>query len=141
MTRRFSLLILPFVLVAAQVAAEVIHIDNQQLEKLLAQDVSIVDVRTPAEWKDTGVVKGSHLLMFFDRSGRYDLDRWLQDLRAVAGPGDPIILICRTGSRTSSISAYLDQRAGYTRVYNVRRGITRWIAEGHPTIAPGGSGR
>jgi len=130
----FSLLL---VLTAVPTAAEVIEVDSSQLEKLVAKGVPIVDVRTPKEWTDTGVVKGSHLLTFFDRLGRYDMDKWVSDLHAIAGPEDPVILICRAGSLTVGISEYLDKRAGYTLVYNVSKGIKRWIADGHPTVSPG----
>ncbi len=33
-------------------------------------------------------------------------------------------LICRTGSRADTLTRHLVERMGYTRVYNVRHGIT-----------------
>jgi rhodanese-related sulfurtransferase len=114
-------------------AAEVIDIDNQQLKTLIDKGVPLVDVRTPKEWRDTGVVKGSQRLMFFDERGRFDINGWLAELAAVAKPGDPVILICRSGNRSAKIAALLSQQAGYTTVYNVKNGIKKWLAEGNPT--------
>jgi rhodanese-related sulfurtransferase len=136
MIRRIAMLVLPLVLLAAPCTAEVINIDSAQLAKLLAEGVPIVDVRSPRDLPRTGVIKGSHILRFYNQWGRYDMDQWVQDLRAIAGPDDPVILICGTGVLTVGISEYLDTRAGYATVYNVKDGIRRWIADGHPTVRP-----
>jgi rhodanese-related sulfurtransferase len=111
----------------------VVDIDNRQLEKLLADGVPLIDVRTPEEWRQTGVVEGSHTLMFFDSVGRYDAKRWIDRLGTIATSEEPVILICRTGNRTSAIAGFLDRQVGYEMVFNVRRGISQWIAEGRPT--------
>ncbi len=122
--------------IALPVQAEVKNIDNQELKKLLEQGVPIIDIRRPEEWKQTGVVKGSHLNTFFDKRGRYDVDAWLARLAPVAGKDDPFILICRTGNRTGTVSRFLDQKLGYKKVYNVQRGITDWIRKGNPVVKP-----
>jgi rhodanese-related sulfurtransferase len=57
-------------------------------------------------------------------------------LREITGPDKPVILICGTGTLSVGLAEYLDKRAGYTAVYNVRDGIKRWIADGHPTVPP-----
>ena len=43
----------------------------------MQQGVEVIDVRTTSEWKKTGVVEGSHLIMFYDEKGKYDLNSWL----------------------------------------------------------------
>ena len=43
-----------------------------------------------------------------------------------------MILICRTGNRTSTLARHLAEQMDYTQVYNVRNGITRWINHGRP---------
>lgn len=136
---RHYLMILAILLIALSATAEVIDIDNEQLQSLLAEGVPVVDVRTPPEWQQTGVIAGSHRLMFFDPVGRYDARQWLAELQSIAGPDEPVILICRTGNRTSTISAFLAGQAGYETVYNVRHGITSWIASGRP-VSPVAAG-
>jgi rhodanese-related sulfurtransferase len=136
MKRRLASLTLPLLLVAAPCAAEVIDVDSAQLEKLLTEGVPVVDVRSQREHKRTGIIEGSHLLTFYDQAGGYDMDKWVGDLGAIAGPEDPVILVCGTGKLTVGIAEYLDKRAGYARVYNLGNGIKRWIADGHPTVPP-----
>lgn len=130
------LLLLSLLLLPAAVQAKIIDIDNTQLQKLLAQQVPLVDVRTAPEWTETGVIKGSHLLTFFAADGSYDTRAWLAELAPIAGKNDPLILICRTGHRSGVVSKFLDQQVGYKTIYNVRKGILSWLDKGNPTVAP-----
>ena len=109
------------------------NIDNTRLQELLAQNVPIYDVRRPEEWRQTGVVAGSRLLTFVDAGGRM-LPDFLPRFSAEVGKNDPVILICRTGSRTDTLARLLIEKLGYTQVYNVRGGITGWIGEKLPVV-------
>ena len=104
--------------------------------QLLEQKVPIIDIRRAEEWTQTGIVEGSHLLTFFDAAGNYDARAWLAQLEPIAGKDDPLILICRTGRRTGIVSQFLDKQLGYQKVYNVTKGITHWIDQQHPVVAP-----
>ncbi len=111
------------------------NLNNEQLQTMLEQDVPIFDIRRPEEWKQTGVVDGSQLLTFVDGRGRVTPD-FLNQFTAAIGKDDPVILICRTGNRTDTLARHLVEKMGYTQVYNVRSGITRWIRERNPVIRP-----
>ena len=95
---------------------------------MLKQNVPIYDIRRPEEWLQTGVIKDSKLLTFVDASGHVKTD-FLPRFTSTAGKDDPVILICRTGNRTSALARYLVEQMGYTKVFNVRNGITQWIRE------------
>jgi len=129
---RHLLTILALCLTAVVARAEVINIDNDELLALQAQGVPVVDVRTAPEWQETGIVPGSHLLTFFGDGGRAEPAAWLHKLQPIAKPDAPVILICRSGNRTRTISQFLSGQVGYTRVYNVTRGIKDWIKAGKP---------
>ena len=105
------------------------NLDNAQLETMLVQGVPIFDIRRKDEWRQTGVIKGSQLLTFVDSGGRV-IPGFLERFTSTVGKDDPVILICRTGNRTSTLARYLVEQLGYTNVYNVRDGITRWIRDG-----------
>jgi rhodanese-related sulfurtransferase len=123
-------------LIAAFAArAEVIDIDNAELAKLVAAGVPVIDIRTKPEWEQTGIVPGSHLLTFFDERGKADPAAWLDRARAIAKPGDPLVVICRSGNRTKPVSQFLSERAGYAKVYNVKHGIGAWAREGRPVVS------
>ncbi len=107
------------------------NLDNGQMITLLERGVPIYDIRRPEEWRQTGVVEGSRLLTFVDANGRVQPD-FLNRFTGAVGKDDPVILICRTGNRTSTLARYLAEQLGYTRVFNVRNGITRWVSDGRP---------
>jgi rhodanese-related sulfurtransferase len=108
-----------------------INLNNEQLKTMLQQGTPVYDIRRPEEWQQTGVVADSQLLTFVDDAGRM-LPDFMHRFTSAVGKDDPVILICRTGSRTSTLARYLVEHMGYTQVYNVRDGITRWIRDGQP---------
>jgi rhodanese-related sulfurtransferase len=106
------------------------NVDNAGLKALLAQGVPLYDIRRPEEWRQTRVVAGSRTLTYVDASGRANPE-FLPRFTAEVGKNDPVVLICRTGNRTDALARDL-MAMGYTQVYNVRHGISRWIGEGNP---------
>lgn len=123
-----------FGLAALGARAEVVNIDNAELARLAASGVAVIDIRTEGEWKETGVIAGSRLLTFFDEKGRADPPAWLDKVKAVARPDQPVILICRSGNRTRAATQFLSQQAGYKTVYNATTGLSSWAREGRPMV-------
>jgi len=117
-------------------ANEVTHIGNQELKDLMQRGVAVIDVRTVSEWQKTGVIEGSHLIMFYDETGKYDLNAWLNEVAKVANKGDALILICHSGSRSKQLAKHLTKVVGYKEVYNVKRGILHWVKKKHSVVVP-----
>ena len=109
------------------------NLDNTQLQIMLQQKVPVYDIRRAQEWQQTGVIEGSQLLTFVDAGGRVQAD-FLSRFTAAVGKDDAVILICRTGSRTRTLARHLTEEMGYSRVFNVRNGITGWIRDDLPVI-------
>ena len=66
------------------------NIDNQQLRTLQAQGIPVYDIRRADEWKQTGIVEGSHKLTFVDDNGRINpefVSRAQLDTRATPAAG------------------------------------------------------
>ena len=116
--------------------ADVTLVDNDALERLIDRGVPVIDIRTPEEWRRTGIIEGSHLLTFFDAQGRYDVRDWLSKLAAVASRDDAIALICDSGGRSALVGRFLDAQLGYRYVFDVPGGIAHWLAENRPTVDP-----
>jgi len=115
--------------------ADVTEVDNDALQKLIAQGVPVIDVRREDEWQQSGVIDGAHLLTFFDKQGRYDVDKWLSELDKVATKDSPIILICAAGVRSKNIADLMNKRLGYTGVHNHTKGMYNWVEKGKPVVA------
>ena len=61
---RSALLITTLLAISTTVHAEVSDIDSAVLERLVASGVPVIDIRTPEEWRETGVIEGSYLQTF-----------------------------------------------------------------------------
>ena len=104
------------------------NINNAELAQLLEDKVTLVDIRRPEEWKQTGVVPGSNMITLFTSRGGVNPD-FVSELQKISSPDKPVILICRTGNRTRAASTMLVKQLKYQKVYNVTRGIKGWIGD------------
>lgn len=111
----------------------VTNVSSAELKDLLAKKVTLIDIRLPEEWKETGLVEGSKPLTLFLANGQVSPE-FAPTLQKIAPLNQPIALICRSGNRTKAGTAML-AAAGYKQVYNVTHGIKGWIADGNPVSA------
>ncbi|MCK5895416.1 MAG: rhodanese-like domain-containing protein [Cocleimonas sp.] len=109
------------------------NINNAQLEQLMKQGVTLVDIRRQEEWQQTGIVQGANTITFFTRTGRINPE-FMPQFTALVKADQPVALICRTGNRTRAASQAIAKQLGYKKVYNVTRGITGWIGEKRPVV-------
>ncbi len=117
--------------------AEVVNISINELKTMIeSEGVVLIDVRTPKEWQQTGIVEGSIPIMFFDEKRKPHVQEWMTQAAPHMKSAREIILICRSGNRSNIIANYLIQRHGYKRIYNVKTGIQQWLRLGHKTIVP-----
>lgn len=81
----------------------------------------LVDVRTAPEFKFVGRPLGAVNIEWhgYDAEPR---NLFLQQLRTVTAPDEPVLLICRSGKRSND-AAVAAVEAGFTRVYNVLEGF------------------
>lgn len=88
----------------------------------LSGDLLLVDIRTPREWKATGVGQGAYPLDM----RRDDFEQALAQLSG----GDrtaPVALICARGVRSARLSNRLTE-AGFTNVIDVPEGMLGLVA-------------
>lgn len=116
--------------------AQPVNVDIKQLKNLLDNEVVVIDVRTPAEWSQTGIVPNSHPIMFFDERRKAFPQSWMQQASQFINAEQPVAIICRSGKRSYAVAEYLMLRHGYKHVYNVKGGIKAWIKAGNATVAP-----
>lgn len=103
--------------------------------KAVAGEVVLVDIRTPGEWRETGLPASAHAITM-NQDGRAlvaALDKAMGGDRS-----KPLALICRTGNRSSHLQSQL-QRAGFMNVIDVSQGMAGsrsgpgWLKSGLPT--------
>lgn len=109
-------------------------------ENLSVQDISgkklatsdeyyLVDIRTESEWKETGVIKGAHLLTFGS------VDSFLNEIRPKLEPGQKLAVICRSGARSSRAARKLAKAVTWD-VVDIQGGMMRVLGEGYRAVKP-----
>jgi len=102
--------------------SEIKVISPEEMQTLLElDDVQIVDVRTPEEYKD-GFIDNSQNIDF--KSPTFDEDITRLDKTK------PVILYCKSGVRSAKCSKKLKD-AGFVKIYDLDGGITKWKFKGH----------
>ena len=101
-----------------------------------AGDMTIVDVRSPLEWRMTGIPDGSVPITIHHADGAAGFVAEI--LGAVDGDRTrPIALICASGVRSGAAQALLLAQ-GFTNIHNLAEGMhgsragQGWLAEGLP---------
>jgi len=119
--KRVAILLLGVVM---SLFADFKSITYKDIEETLGKDTVLIDIRTPEEWADTGIIPGSKKIMFFDERGGYDAKKWMEEFtKYVKDKEQPFVLVCRTATRTKSVGRFLNQQ-GYKNVYDLDGGIT-----------------
>lgn len=124
-------IVIAIVLLATMLLADVKNVPVTQ--DFLKKGITIIDIRTPGEWKHTGIIKGAHPIMFFDERGRYNVEAFIKQLNKVVKKDEPFAIICHTGSRTSQIAPFLSEKFGYD-VINLQGGMDKLAREGYKAV-------
>lgn len=102
-------------------------------------EITLIDVRSPTEWRQTGLPAHGEAITIHDPEG---LPAFVRKIGALLGNdrSRPVALICAGGARSGYARQLLNQ-AGYTKVYNVSEGMTGgragpgWLERELPTQA------
>ncbi len=107
----------------------------QAHQKAVSKDILLVDIRTPREWRATGVGQGALPLDMRREDFVQALMQLTQGDRAA-----PVALICARGVRSARLSNQLAE-AGFTNIIDVPEGMLGsaagpgWVRAGLPVEA------
>jgi rhodanese-related sulfurtransferase len=90
----------------------------------------ILDVRTPAECKNTGILVGATQINFNNPD-------FVEQVAARYKKDEPILIYCAAGGRSGKACAKLE-KLGFTMLYNLDGGTNAWLEAGKP-VKPGSS--
>lgn len=94
---------------------------DEALRRAEAGELLIVDVRSPLEWRRTGLPAGAAPVTIHNSGGP---EAFLREVEAAVG-GDrdrPVALICASGVRSRAAQSFLAAR-GFTHVYDIAEGM------------------
>lgn len=104
---------------------------REPISMSIVSRIPIVDIRTTGEWRETGIVKGSIPIQFFDERGRYDIESFLKVLNEKVDTKKQFGIICHSGSRTKILAKFLSEKLGY-KVVDFKGGILYAKGRGIP---------
>lgn len=108
--------------------SDFIGISPKTLQDKIDENIVVIDIRTPPEWQEVGVVPTSKKIMFFDQAGKYDVEKWLLEFsKYVKNKNQPFVLVCRSGNRTGVVGNFLSNKLGYKKVFHLEHGIKSWL--------------
>ncbi|SMH36121.1 rhodanese-like domain-containing protein [Maritimibacter sp. HL-12] len=99
------------------------------VEEMQATGGLIVDIRTPPEWVETGVIDGARLVTFNDP------ESFLAQVGPAIADGRDLVLICRSGNRTAAAARALEGVIP-NRIVSVDGGMRKVIGDGYKTVPP-----
>ena len=97
--------------------------------------VIIVDIRCPDEWSQTGVISGAETITAFEMNGSLHPEFQKKFMALVPSPDTPVLIYCRSGSRTTILGTALVEQLGFSQITHLSEGILGWTDDGHKTIA------
>mgnify|MGYP001016297353 FL=1 len=104
------------------------------VEKMIDDNIVMIDVRRKEEYKRTGVIRNAHLLTFFDEFGNYDMESWMKEFEKIVNSKEQtFILICAHANRTRVIGNFLIEQ-GYKNTAHLFGGMALWQQELRETI-------
>ena len=114
--------------------ADVETIDNIKVKSLIPRGVPLIDIRSSTEWKETGIIEGSHLITFFNEKGKVNLNKWMSAFYKVADKTKPFMLICASGVRSKFASYILNNQFDIPKIYDASEGVSGWIKDKYPVV-------
>ena len=113
---------------------KLVDLQPRIVEKMINDNIVMIDVRRPDEWVRTGVIKNAHLITFFDEFGDYDIEKWMAEFeKLVTSKEQTFVLICAHANRTRNIGNFLIEQ-GYKNTAHLYGGIALWMQELRETI-------
>ncbi|RXJ89430.1 sulfurtransferase [Arcobacter sp. CECT 8983] len=115
--------------------SEIIDLPVDEVEKLINEDVIMIDIRREDEFKHTGIIKNSHKMTFFDMFGNCDVPTWLSQFEKLVKSKDQlVVLICAHANRTRVVGDFLIQNHGYTNIAHLEGGMANWLDHNKQTV-------
>ena len=116
--------------------ADFTTLTTKQVQEAIKKGVVVIDIRRVDEYKQYGIIKGSHKLTFFDGKGAYNIEKWMSKFRKiVTSKKQPFILVCAHSNRTKVVGKFLNEQSKYKNVQELDGGINYgWIDKGLKTV-------
>lgn len=105
--------------------AEVSVVKVEDAEKLIAEKIQLLDVRTEGEWNE-GHIEGAVRVDFLEEGFAEKVVKAV-DLK------QPVLVYCRSGNRSGKASKVME-KLGFVEIKEIKGGITAWTKAGKKVV-------
>lgn len=116
-------LILGILAVISSAKIQTVPVSPAEVEKFN----QIIDVRTPQEWKETGIIKGAKTVTLIN-----DKELFLKKIQAEVDVTKPFAIICRSGHRSLQAAKLIDSPD--FDITNLDGGMSSLVSQGYITV-------
>ena len=95
---------------------------NEVIELMKHENMQIIDVRTPKEYNE-GFIEGAKNIDFYSSTFSSEIE--------TLDKQKPILVYCKKGGRSAK-SVKKMEAIGFTEIYDLEGGITKWKLKGNP---------
>lgn len=125
----YKLFFLPLALVLActgQAPAQSV-VDATKLESMMKADktITLIDIRTPAEWEQTGIIEGAKRINYHAPD--------FQEMLSKLDKKKTVIVYCAAGGRSPGATAKM-LKMGFEKVFDYSGGMNDWLSKGKKTV-------
>lgn len=105
------------------------EVKNVNINADILKDYQVIDVRTPTEWSQTGMIDGAIGISIQDENGNFN-ENFLNEIKKISSK-KPIAVVCRSGGRSTKAAKILDEN-GY-EITNLLGGMNSLLEQGYKT--------
>jgi|GEM_PF-534444 len=108
--------------------SDVTHVSSEEIVDLVNQgskaSVHLIDLRTPEELKETGMIPGAMVHNFFSKDFESSVSKLDKE--------KTYIVYCKSGGRSAKAAKMMDKLG--LKVKDYSEGITGWLSKEHKTV-------
>ena len=122
-------------LVDAIIPPTLSDVSVEELESLIQNNVTVIDIRRPDEWSETGVIEGAITIQGFTPQGQVHPEFLEKFSAAVPTKETPFVVYCHSAGRSAGLGNALVEQLGFSQASHLSGGIEAWTASGRTTAA------
>lgn len=106
-----------------------------EIAALVGQGAKVIDIRSQAQAKETGVIEGARVMTAFDENFRFQ-QSFVAAFQAYVTPDEMVVLIGPAGRGVLSLAHVVSTQGGYKNIYAAKEGMAGWVKAEMMTVAP-----
>ena len=105
----------------------------EDVEEMIKNGITVIDIRRPDEWTETGLIEGAVPIQGFSQQGQVHPEFLEKFSQAVPTKDTPFVIYCHSAGRSAGLGNALVEQLGFTEASHLTGGIKAWTGSGRTT--------